>query len=279
MTDLHAMPGQEPIIRIQGEEARILSSDSAVELCTFLEYPRQLAIQEQKKLCGALLHRRMIHEELSTSEYAQLIPASDVPVNEIPDQKIVKLMRAEHAKAMLMHGHMRLGSIDHYRKFEDKEVGDPSEGNCVLSVFDGKKTVIAEVRAGLNDLLFCTSLGDPDAELMRKMQYDAVVEIIDVPAFSAAIARTIQSKASSYSSCKYVRDRAIFGDATSSIERQHFRNGQIAEMLGDARAFLKPQTYAHQKEYRFKWTLSKLETEYLDIECPQIKDFIRLVSS
>ncbi len=279
MTDLHPMPGQEPIIRFEGEGVRILSSDLAVELCTFLEFPQQLTLREQEYFCGALLHRRMIDEELLASEYAQLIPASDVPVDMIPDQKIFKLMRAEHAEAMLTHGYVRLGSIDHYRKFEDKEVGDPSEGNCVLSAFDGMRTVIAEVRAGLNDLLFCTSLGDADPEVMKKLGYDTAVEIVDVPAFSAAIARTIQSKASSYSSCKYVRDRAIFGDATSRIERQHFMNGQIAEMLGDARAFLKPQAYAHQKEYRFKWTLSKLETEYLDIECPQLKDFIRLVSS
>lgn len=278
MADLYSHPGREPLIFIEDGKVRVLSFDRSTELISYLEYPGRLTEKQQQHLCGALLHRRFIDQPIHPSEYAELIKPTDVPVNRIPDKRIIKMLKAHHADALLSLGALRLGSIDYYRRFDDTEIGDPTEGNCILSAFDGLKTVIAEVRGGLNDLLFCTYQGEIDPELIRKMGYDAAIEITDVKAFSAEIAGALRSRSSKFSSCVYVRDRAIYGDTASVVDRQDFMDGPISEMLGDARAFLKPKNYSHQNEFRFSWTVSNRGADFLDIECSSIRSYVRAVA-
>ena len=278
MADLYAQPGKEPIITIENGRARVLQFDQSTELVSFLEYPGRLTLDQQRQLCGALLHRRFIDQPIDASEYADLINLADIPVNKIPEEPIIKMLKAEHADALLTRGALRLGSIDYYRKFDDSEIGDPTEGNCVLSAFDGFKTVIAEVRAGLNDLLFCTYHGDADPAVVRRMGYVAAVEITDIEGFSAEIAAALQSKSSRFSSCVYVRDRAMYGEATCTVSQQDFMDGPIADILGEARAFLKPKSHSHQREFRFSWTLHNRGSEFIDIECSSIGNFVRAVS-
>lgn len=275
MPDLIATPGNEPIVKIENDKIRILSRDLSTEMIAQAVFIGRLNSFHQSFYCGALLNGRVLDQPLASHEFAELVNVSDIPVNQVPNQRIIKMMKSEHAEAMIKRGSLRLGSIDYYRNFDNAEIGDQTEGLCVLSAFDGVKSVVAQVRGGLNDFLFCTFQGSVDNKVTQQMGYDAAIEITNVSEFSAATGKHLQCKSFCFSSCLYVRDRALTGNAFKEINPQDFMDGPISEILGEARAFLKSRIYAHQKEFRFSWKMQARTQEYIDIECPEIREFIR----
>ncbi|HET6763271.1 MAG TPA: hypothetical protein VFH27_06355 [Longimicrobiaceae bacterium] len=45
------------------------------------------------------------------------------------------------------------------------------------------------------------------------------------------------------------------------------------EMAGDDLFFLKPVRYAHQNEYRLLWHTTRIVPGYIDIVCPEARQF------
>ena len=253
MPDLKATPGKEPKILFENGKARVVSHDGSEEIISSLVFNQRLSQQLIRHYCGALLHQRFIDKPLPEHEMADVIDRAVIPLGVVPNRPIIKMMKPEHAELLTKHGIVRLGSIEYYRRHENPEVQDEAEGYCVLAGFDGEQTHIREVRGGLNDRILCCYAGPPDWEIVQRFGYDAAVEIINVEAFSLAIGQMIKAKQSIFSSCIYVRDRAIWGEGLRKVDPQEMMDGQFSEMLGDARAFLKNNRYQHQSEFRFVW--------------------------
>jgi len=278
LADLHATPGKEPFLISEDGVPRVLSHDRATELISLIGYNVRLRMPDLQYLCGAVLHDRYVDKPLSLHELASLVNVDTISVGQLPGAPIIKMMAEKHATALCERGGLRLGSIDYYRKYEDAEIGDTTEGLCVLAVWDGTKTVVSKFRGGLNDWLFCTFEGNVDRTIVDRMGYDSAVEITDVKAFSSAISAHLSSLSANYGSIKYVRDRALYGEVTGPIDPQDYMDGPIAEVLGDARSFLKNQYFSHQSEFRFRWKVADKAAEFIDIVCPELTAFCRPVA-
>lgn len=277
MADLKATPGKEPRIFVENGEIRVISHDGAEEVISSLAFHGRLSRHHMRYFCGALLHGRMIDVPLMEHEMADVLDRASIPIGIVPDVPIVKMMKSEHAELLTKHGSLRLGSIDYYRRHENAEVQDRMEGHCVLVAFDGQMTHIREVRGGLNDRLLCCYAGPPDREVIQRFGYDAAVEITDVEAFAQSVGEKIGTSGSYFSSCIYVRDRALYGEVSKLINPQEMMDGQFAEMLGQERAFLKHNSYQHQTEFRMIWRGKGHLQDCLDITCPALTQFCRRV--
>jgi hypothetical protein len=277
MADLRATPGKEPRAYVEDGEIRVISHDGAEEVISTLVFSGRLSPQHMRHFCGALLHRRMIDVPLLEHEMADVLDQTRIPIGIVPNVPLLKMMRSEHAELLTKQGSLRLGSIDYYRRHENSEVQDRTEGYCVLVAFDGQMTHIREVRGGLNDRLLCCYAGTPDGEVIRRFGYEAAVEITDVEAFAQSIGKEIGTSDSYFSSCIYVRDRALYGEVSKPINPQEMMDGQFAGMLGKARAFLKHNRYRHQTEFRIIWRGKGHVQDYLDITCPALTQFCRRV--
>lgn len=278
LADLHATLGKEPLLIVEDGGPRVLSHDLATEMISFVGFNGRLRMPDLQYFCGALLHDRYIDRPLSLHELASLVDVDTISVGQLPGTPIIKMMAEKHATALCERGGLRLGSIDYYRKYEDAEIGDNTEGLCVLAAWDGTKTVVSKIRGGLNDWLLCTFEGNVDRKIVDRMGYDSAVEITDVEAFSSAISTHLSSLSANYGSIKYVRDRALYGEVKRPIDPQEFMDGPIAEVLGDARVFLKNQYFSHQSEFRFRWNVANRAAEFIDIVCPQLTAFCRPVA-
>ena len=156
LADLHATLGKEPLLIFEDGGPRVLSHDLATELISFVGFNGRLRMPDLQYFCGALLHDRYIDRPLSLHELASLVDVDTISVGHLPGTPIIKMMAEKHATALCERGGLRLGSIDYYRKYEDAEIGDNTEGLCVLAAWDGTKTVVSKIRGGLNDWLLCT---------------------------------------------------------------------------------------------------------------------------
>ena len=278
MPDLIPSYGKRPKGIVEGGALRVFLHDGATEMMTFVRCHGALSPRMISYHCGALLNGRMLQTALPRALLAEVTNASEIHVGEIPTQPIVKMMKSVHADWLVNEGKIRLGSVEYYRQHENPEVRDPQEGICILTAYDGNETHIYHVRGGLNDRLLCCYVGDPDPDVINRFGYDAAVEITDVAGFLDAISRSLGSTESSFARCLYVRDRVIYGSVNTPLSVQGAIDGDAAEILGLARAFLKHESYKHQSEFRFLWRGQGHLTDYLDIICPELTRFCRRVS-
>lgn len=273
--DLEFNPGKEPKLIIENGDARAVSYDGSTEFISALTFNRKLKLRDIQFYCGAILNNRFFDQPLVPSEMAWVTRNTEIPIGDVPKAKIVKMMKAEHSRALLEEGRIRLGSIEQYRKSELDEVGDPSEGICVIVAYDGEETHIRHVRGGLNDWIFCCSRGEPDASVMERFGYDSGIEIVDVQGFSRTIGKAVGAIRSTYSCCIYSKDRALYGEVKDKLSIDDMRNGNFGELLGNARAFIKPAHYWHQSEFRFLWRGRERTADYIDVVCPGLGKFCR----
>lgn len=256
---------------------RAVTLDGRAEFLTEIRYGHQLSEHDIRYIAGILLTGKQIGDQLPLFDRPQLTYALDFRIDKIPRQPVIKMMKAEHAEMFLSEGRLRLGSINHYRSYEHTEIGDPTEGECILVGMNRASTIVRHVVGGLHEWLFCCYAGEPDPNVVQQFGYDAAIQIKNVAGFSEAINAALGAEASHFSRCKYSKDRVVVGPSDEDIHDAH-QHPDFYEILGYSRAFIKHNRFQHQREFRFLWSMPTGVEGFLDIVAPEAARYCEIVA-
>ena len=71
------------------------------------------------------------------------------------------MSKSEHIENFFEYGRIQLGSFLYYRKFDNEEIGDNSEGAVIVVGRNSLQTAFAEIGSGFNNYVFCCYDGLP----------------------------------------------------------------------------------------------------------------------
>lgn len=255
---------------------RILTPKRTAEFYEYVTIPRICSDEEIEIRCRDITSAFISNRKILKSKQINLINSNSITINRRPNDSIIKMLKSEHADLMLDEGRIRLGSIEKFREYDHPEIGDASEGQCIL-VYKGLRTTsFFAFRGGLHEWIFCCHYGDPKKEISRNFNYDAKIEITDVDGFSNAIATHLGTSGAKYARCQYSDTRILIENSIVDVLPENIFSN-FEENIGVARAFIKPSKFRHQNEFRFLWPTPTGVQGSLDICCPEIKDFCKRI--
>lgn len=207
----------------------------------------------------------------------QLRHENEIALGQRPVERIIKMTKREHLDGLLKNGTLQLGTASFFAAHESPEVGDPMESAPIVLIGEGVGyTRGVAVQGGLDHYMFCTAIGEPDEEIMRRFGYDACYEITQPAPFADAIKSSLEAHGQSFGRCLYSPYRALLGviyDQTSMNRIDH----RLMDLLGSARNFLKPKKFEDQREFRFTWRMPSERHGTLLIKCPEAVQFVRQI--
>lgn len=126
-------------------------------------------------------------------------PIADVEFRSYPPPKsLVKLMEYDWAKLFLTRGLMRFGSLESYRTWENKELGDPNDGNGMLRI----SGLPHGIRSRNPEYAWCSSLTKITPARMRILadsgRYNSLVLIRDPLTLIRRVLTAIRNKQANY---------------------------------------------------------------------------------
>ena len=198
----------------------------------------------------------------------------DIPIGTVPTLPIIKMSKREHVEAFFDRGSLQLGNFEYYRKSENNEVRDITEGSFVLVGRCLGRTGFTQVSGGFNFHVFCAFEGNADPDCIEKFGYDAYFEIVDIMGFQRAISEKIESMNAKFSRCIYSKDKALVGKVSEDFNFMSISAKQL-DFVNSAKYFLKPDRYSHQNEFRFIWEANEDLSSPTIIECPEAIKFCR----
>lgn len=221
-----------------------------------------------KAISGALLNQLYLDKPIPSDKFAEIVYDKDIPVGKLPQEKIVKMAKREHVEKFFDDGTLQLGNFKYFNNFDHNEIGDRSEGGFVLVGRHEREFAFTQIGGGFHYHAFCTYAGDADPDCIKRFGYDSYFTILDVQGFSSAIAETLSSKRNYFSSCVYKKDKVVVGDVGPDFDFNRM-SADLLDLASEAKYFVKPKTYSHQREFRFIWSSSKDLTSPLLIKCPE----------
>lgn len=189
-----------------------------------------------------------------------------------PPPVLLKLMKSRWAKALIKFGNIRLVSLEFYQRWENKVLGDPSDGIALSHMNERPYTIDSH-----NEIFaLCMSLPSISQEraltLAKEGDYDCMVKIVTPEQLFQRIKGAIKRvEGSFWSHCGHVNyDRGQEVDKqTLNTQKFHFN------------VFQKSPDFEADKEYRLSLTncdLKSLKTEFIEIEMGNCEDIITIES-
>lgn len=184
-------------------------------------------------------------------------------------------------------GDIKLSSFKNYKKYEDNQLGDPTEGHSMNIVKgDNDKMISTFSMVGHNEYSFCTSTL-LDEKLKSVFDRDSVFMITDPLNFMIEIARSLpRVQGVLFGNCLYVNERIISKSVARSIDMEDFKDDNeedkvnLQKMIEAAspsltrhRFFLKHTDYQPQAEYRMLWSTDRPVDDGLIVNCPEARQF------
>ena len=211
----------------------------------------------------------------------QVTPFVPQPWN-IITPRVYRYEDQQWVDAFFDNGLIRLSSFTQCRAYEDEHRGDAQEafGTSYIEMLDG--TSVAAVFSQGSDayLLCCTH--NLDRSLQQAFKRDSAFKIMDPMAFSLSIAAVLPDFAGGFEGSCIYRDHNIRrkGDFTMEQFRRSdgtvdmaFLQWTLAVGGGPERMLLKRKRYAPQQEYRMVWGTRGDAAPYIDIQCPDARQF------
>ncbi len=185
-------------------------------------------------------------------------------------------------------GALRLSSFAAFARHEDDQRKDGQEGGGVLVHENPDKdnpfTIFSKISQGHNAYVLCGSTRFTE-DLALKFEADSGFRINDPTAFANAISAHIPGfKGGLEGLCSY-RGRKAVDRAMQNFNLEDFQNpdGQTVDLgktmqavfvaAGDDLFFLKLSSYADQSEYRLLWFAHENVDGFIDIVCPEARQF------
>lgn len=259
-------------------------ADGIAGLSSMALFRGHLTRDQMAHVAAQLQHRLTIYgdKQVPRENWPKLNYVLDMKIDRVPAKPIVKMMRAEHAESFLQTGTLRLGSIAHFRHYDHAEIGDATEGETIMFGLSNRGTMMRQVIGGMNEWIFCCFAGDASPDVIQKFGYDAAVLIKNPKAFSDAVSRELGGPESHFARCVYSDGRVLVGPTKEDIPEEDddsdiVLDSDFADMIGPGRAFVKPEKYAHQKEFRFTWTNNTGVSGYRDIVSVEAASYCELI--
>lgn len=244
-----------------------------------IEIHRNLSAPEMEEVASLLYSKcsRTRADIVGANPFFTLANEVDIRINQRPPEKIFKLARAEHVDAFFNDGTIQLGTVRHYARHENPEIGDKYEDAPMVLIGEriGYTRAVA-VEGGYDHYVFCAMLGDADKMTADGFGYDSIFEITDPYGFLSAIGNCIRSKSGSFGRCNYTSYKAMKGIVNKAMRTDRIDRSLI-EILGSARNFLKPIKFKHQRELRFTWQMPHETDAPIIIKCPSAVQFARRI--
>jgi hypothetical protein len=191
---------------------------------------------------------------------------------------VYRYLDRQYTDQFFEDGTLRLSSFSMFSKHLDEPRKDSGEGWASIvhrTLEGGGQAVIGLTRQGLDAYVLCGStVYSP--ELSEVFKANSGFRINDTTAFAHAIARHIpQFMYGCEGLCQYVSQRIVLRDmgsidlSMSNQEMMTFLN----QAAGDDLLFLKNQKYTRQSEYRLLWFHTGETRDYIDIKCPDARQF------
>lgn len=194
-----------------------------------------------------------------------------------PKGRVIKMAKKEHIDSFFNEGILQLGTFKYYKRMENSEIGDSSEGDYIVVGRHPFSTRILEMEGGLNNYVFCCYDGEPEPEIIERFGYDDCFEITDLEGFSNAIEKSLDAVKSYKSKCLYKKDKVLIGNLPLDYDFNAVLIDIKLDMYNEAKYFIKFPIYEHQNEFRFIWQMQNNEEveEPLIIHCPEAIEYCR----
>jgi hypothetical protein len=186
----------------------------------------------------------------------------------------------------ILKGKFRLGSLEYYQKTTNKNIQDTYEGFTHLAISYQNRQRLQAFYSGFNYLIFCGTYVAPTdkraAHLLKNFG-DCVIQIKDIDGFQSTITKHLSSKKHFRHNVKYEPikiiqtytaerlddiDEPIITDSTFNL---------IYDTVTLPSIFMKPINYDIEHELRLAFEMPKDQKASLDIELPELLDFIEVI--
>lgn len=193
-----------------------------------------------------------------------------VEYNQYPaPQTLLKIMQRQWAEQLVI-GSVRFGSLEYYRRWENKVLGDPNDGNGMFRMNDHPYSV----QSSNNIYAFCTALPiiccDRIRVLAQHGNYSCIVRIQSIDIFIQRIRDALQPLKGRLilhcSAVNYNRGSEV-DKPTLNSQRFHFN------------VFQKSSKFAEDKEYRLALTdyqIASVDEEFVDLKIGDCSDIMEI---
>lgn len=201
---------------------------------------------------------------------------------------LYRYLERPYVDAFFETGALRLSSFEQFSKHSDEQRLDGSEGRGIVSNItadSGGQTIMAAIGQGHTAYVLSTS-NIFSAGISNDFKTDSGFRINDVLGFANAVSRHVPGfKAGMEGACHYLPKRMLERDMGHididamrvSSDSKEIDMGKMMQtvfgLAGDDMFFLKHIRYASQNEYRLLWNTSNDVDGYIDIVCPEARQF------
>lgn len=194
-----------------------------------------------------------------------------------PEGRVIKMAKKKHVDSFFSEGKLQLGTFNYYKKIEDQEIGDSSEGDYIVVGRHPRTTYIFEMEGGLNNYVFCCYNGEPEPKVIERFGYDDCFEVTDLEGFSNAIEKSLNAVKCYKSKCVYKKDKVLVGNLPLDHDFEAVMKELKLDIDNEAKYFMKFPNYEHQNEFRFIWQMqnNKEVEEPLIIHCPEATKYCK----
>jgi hypothetical protein len=183
-------------------------------------------------------------------------------------------------------GEILISSFHQYKKYEDNQLGDKSEGSTFnVGHTSNNKTVSTFTTVGMNSYCFCTSTL-LDKKLFKVFSRNAVFVIKDPINFILQIEKSLSRITEVlYGNCIYI-DKKMLIKQLPAVELEKLQDDNdptkissaklmatLAQLDGPEQFFIKKINYQAQSEYRLIWNCDRTVTDPILIKCPEAIQF------
>lgn len=195
---------------------------------------------------------------------------------------LTRYMEKKYVDEFFEHGKLRISSFNSFRKNPDEEQGDVFEGrvNAQIKTPNGSHAVVA--MNGQEAYVMCATTVESQ-RLEVSFSTTSGFRIINTIGFANCISSHIPGFVAGLEGlCSYRDDTTIEKELKLDFPPPDlFPNPEVWAKEYDKFVaqqtregfFIKRSKYSHQAEYRFIWFAQGNEREYIDVVCPEARQF------
>ncbi|WP_421722025.1 hypothetical protein [Alloalcanivorax xenomutans] len=205
----------------------------------------------------------------------------------IKTPNLTRYMEKQYVDEFFEFGKLRIPSFKRFRSNPDEEQGDAFEGrtSAQLATPTGSHAIIAT--NGQEAYVLCATTVESKT-LQDKFRTQFGIRILNTLGFAHCISAHIPGFVGGLEGlCSYRDDVSINKSIGSSFPPpEKFPNPEIwareydkfvAEQSKDS-FFIKRSKFSHQAEYRFIWFAQGLEQEYIEVTCPEAREYCQPIN-
>ncbi len=206
----------------------------------------------------------------------------------IKTPNLTRYMEKQYVDDFFEYGKLRIPSFRRFRNNPDEEQGDAFEGmtSTKIATPTGSHAIVAI--NGQEAYVLCTTTVESKT-LQAKFRTEFGIRILNTLGFAHSISAHIPGFIGGLEGlCFYRDDVSINKTIESSFPpRDKFSDPEVmfrehekfvAAHTKDS-LFIKRSKFSHQAEYRFIWFAQGLEQEYVEITCPEARQYCQPINS